>query len=316
MKFWVGVTDNTWFSNLAAGEFDEVNFWHPKGTAPFKAPSRSGAPLPFLFKLKSPHHAIAGGGYFAGYTSLPIWLAWDVFGPKNGTASLDALSQLLGRHHKAIDLNREIGCTVISNPFFLPRDQWLHDPPGFATNIVTGKFYDDSDEAGGHIWKHMRWHFHGSPALDLPAARRGEIGQSADIERWGQPTLVRPRLGQGAFRALVTNAYQRRCAITGENTLVALEAAHILPYSDDTSSHEVKNGMLLRADFHKLFDKGLVGVTPELTIKVSPRIREAWYNGKAYYRLDNQPLQVLPANPAERPDRDLLAWHMKNRFQD
>jgi HNH endonuclease len=63
---------------------------------------------------------------------------------------------------------------------------------------------------------------------------------------------VKPRLGQSSFRVLVTDAYKRRCAITGENTLVALEAAHIVPYSKD-GSHEIRNGLLLRADFHRLF---------------------------------------------------------------
>jgi putative restriction endonuclease len=103
-------------------------------------------------------------------------------------------------------------------------------------------------------------------------------------------------------------------SITGESTLVALEAAHIVPYSGD-GDHDVSNGLLLRADFHRLFDVGLVGVTPDLKVKVSPRIRETWFNGKAYYNLDNQPLSVVPLHQSMRPDRDRLEWHLQNRFQ-
>jgi putative restriction endonuclease len=33
--------------------------------------------------------------------------------------------------------------------------------------------------------------------------------------RYGKPILVQRRLGQGAFRLLVTDAYQRRCAVIG-----------------------------------------------------------------------------------------------------
>jgi hypothetical protein len=44
---------------------------------------------------------------------------------------------------------------------------------------------------------------------------------------FGKPVLIAPRLGQGAFRLQVTDAYGRRCAVTGERTLPALEAAHI-----------------------------------------------------------------------------------------
>lgn len=72
--------------------------------------------------------------------------------------------------------------------------------------------------------------------------------------RYGEPTLIRPRLGQGAFRASVTSVYQHRCALTGERTLPILDAAHIRPY-DQGGEHEVTNGLLLRTDIHRLFDK-------------------------------------------------------------
>ena len=96
MKFWVGVTDNKWYQFLSQLRPDEVNFWQPGGTPPFK-----GAPigLPFLFKLKRPYNHIAGGGYFVTYSSLPLSLAWEVFGQKNGCASLDELR----RTHRTID---------------------------------------------------------------------------------------------------------------------------------------------------------------------------------------------------------------------
>jgi putative restriction endonuclease len=135
-----------------------------------------------------------------------------------------------------------------------------------------------------------------------------------EVAKYGNPILVKPRLGQASFRVLVTDAYKRRCAITGESTLVALEAAHIVPYSND-GSHEIRNGLLLRADFHRLFDVGLVSINQDLRIKISPKIRETWFNGKAYYRLNDQPLSVIPDLPAHQPDPDRLGWHFKNCFQ-
>ena len=126
--------------------------------------------------------------------------------------------------------------------------------------------------------------------------------------------MMRPRLGQSSFRVMVTDAYKRKCAITGENTLAALEAAHIVPYGAE-GTHDVRNGLLLRADFHRLFDAGLVGVTPDLRIKISPRIRETYFNGKAYYRLNDQQLSVVPEQASQKPDPDRLNWHMQNTFQ-
>ena len=55
-------------------------------------------------------------------------------------------------------------------------------------------------------------------------------------------------------RFAVTSAYQSACAVTMEHSLPVLDAAHIRPYSDG-GEHEVSNGLLLRSDIHRLFDK-------------------------------------------------------------
>jgi putative restriction endonuclease len=110
------------------------------------------------------------------------------------------------------------------------------------------------------------------------------------------------------------DAYHRRCAITGESTLPVLEAAHILPFAE-AGPHDVENGMLLRSEFHGLFDRGLITVTPSLKVEVSPIIHEQWFNGQAYYRLHGRRLASLPTNEGDRPDPRFLAWHNENRFQ-
>ena len=66
---------------------------------------------------------------------------------------------------------------------------------------------------------------------------------------FGDPVLARQRLGQGAFRMLVTDSYQRRCAVTKEKALPVLEAAHIRPVSEG-------GGHLVTAGFFTL-DLGL-----------------------------------------------------------
>jgi putative restriction endonuclease len=102
--------------------------------------------------------------------------------------------------------------------------------------------------------------------------------------------------------------------VTGETTLPVLEAAHILPFSDRGPNH-VSNGLLLRSDFHKLFDAGLITITPGLTIEVSSRIREEWFNGKAYYRLSGKPLANKPSKVEHLPAPAFLKWHNENRFR-
>lgn len=124
--------------------------------------------------------------------------------------------------------------------------------------------------------------------------------------------LARRRKGQGAFRVLVTDTYERQCAITREHTLPVLEAAHIQPVAEG-GQHLVSNGLLLRSDVHTLFDRGYVTVTPDLRFRVSPRLNDDWKNGKIYYQLDGQPI-YLPKDASCRPDPRQLEWHADGEF--
>ncbi|MCV2217736.1 HNH endonuclease [Thauera sp. Sel9] len=305
MKFWVGVTDNAWFSFLSQSAPDEVNFWQPRGATTYAGLTPG---TPFLFKLKRPYHHIVGGGYFVKSTSLPLSIAWEAFGHKNGAAQRSVFEKMI-RSLLADPAARdpEIGCTVLAQPFFWPREAWIPDPIDFSANIVRGRYYDTAEPAGEHLWAEVQARVTAQPS-EPPG-----VSEPVSLQRYGAPVPIRPRLGQGAFRVLVTDAYQRRCALTGESTLPVLEAAHIQPYAE-SGPHDPANGLLLRSDFHKLFDIGLVTITPDYHIEVSPRIREEWFNGKAYYRLHGQPLLRLPEHPDQRPGAAYLRWHNENRY--
>jgi len=110
----------------------------------------------------------------------------------------------------------------------------------------------------------------------------------------------------------VADAYERRCAMTAERTLPALDAAHIIPYAQN-GEHRLDNGLLLRKDLHALFDAGYLGIGSDMRVEVSPRIREDYENGRDYYALAGRPLR-LPADPAARPNPLFLDWHASERF--
>lgn len=307
MKIWTGVTDNSWYQNLAKlSDLDEVNFWHPSGKPPFKSLPEG---TPFLFKLKSPNHHIAGGGLFIKYESLPLELAWEAFGEKNGARSFSEFERLIySARGKNADQQRDIGCSILGEPFFFAREDWIPMHSDFSTNIVSGKGFDTSQSDGARLWAAVERVLQARLPRNLIAERPAQPAQ------FGPPTLIRPRRGQGTFRALVTNAYGRRCAITGESTLPVLEAAHIKAVKSD-GLNNTYNGLLLRSDFHKLFDAGLVTVTPEHLILVSGRIKEQWFNGKAYNRLHGEALASLPDSVGDRPHPDFLRWHNENVFE-
>jgi putative restriction endonuclease len=296
----VGVTDKNWFEFLRAQAPDEVNFWQP--SAKRRAVDLE-AGAPFLFKLHAPHNFIVGGGFFVRYSALPARLAWDAFGRKNGVDDYGDLRRRVERYRKEpVVGDPDIGCNVLNGPFFFDEADWIPVPDGWAHNIVQGKSYDTTDRDGARLWTAVTERLHPAP-----------MGQAREAPRFGADYLTRARLGQGAFRVLVTDAYQRRCAVTGERTLPVLEAAHIRPFAE-RGPHHVENGLLLRSDLHTLFDRGYLTVTEELRVEVSARIREQFNNGREYYKHHGQPLQVTPRAAAERPSRDLLRWHNEHCF--
>ena len=303
MKFWLGITDNRWYDFVRSRGCTEVNFWQPSARRPFRDLPEG---TPFLFKLKRPFNHIAGGGYFVRFTTLPLATAWDAFGEANGAPSIAEFARLIASNlSNPIGTNPEIGCNVLANVFFLPKDRWVEVDGRFPRAVMRGATRDTDDATGQSIWNEVT-----AAARDLGVADEHQLGQQP---RFGRPFLTQARLGQGAFRTLVTDAYKRRCAVTGESTLPVLEAAHIRSYADQ-GPHAVSNGLLLRSDFHKLFDLGLVTVQPDYRIRVSKRIHEQWFNGKAYYSLDGKELRALPDDPADHPNAEYLRWHNEERF--
>ena len=114
MQGWIAVTDYRWYERLLEDELedDDVNFWQPSARAPKHMPTGT----PFFFKLKAPHNAICGFGYFAGFSVLPDWLAWDSFGRANGVSSLSELRERLAKIRRGakIPSRPEIGCCMIA----------------------------------------------------------------------------------------------------------------------------------------------------------------------------------------------------------
>lgn len=322
MNGFIATTDQDWYQYLLTRpDLDEVNFWAPSGKAALK---KVPFGAPFFFKLKRPYHAIGGFGYLGPITSIPLSLAWEAFGQKNGAPDRTTMLARI-RKYRTADRGRDgrpdpdplVGCRTILQPVFFPPEAWVPAPSDWAPNIVQGNTYDLTYGEGRRVWQACCAH---ARALSAPFIG-DSIAAAADAgalhDRYGADQLIRPRLGQGAFRLAVTEAYARSCAATGEHSLPVLDAAHIQPYADG-GAHEITNGLLLRADLHRLYDAGYVTVTPDYEFRVSPALRDEYANGRIYYDLEHtlrahRATIRLPANPAHRPDRDRLAWHVEGR---
>jgi putative restriction endonuclease len=300
VNIFVGVTDSDWFHFLATRQPDEVNFWSP---SPRGFQSLKPGEL-FLFKLHAPLNFIVGGGIYSHSSIVPLSLAWEAFETKNGAATLAEMRQRIMHYRRkegTSEREPQIGCRILTSPFFWPRERWIMAPSDWASQTVVGKTYDADDAEGRRLWDAV--------------SERSEIGSDAEPDianRFGSPILVRPRLGQGAFRVLVTDAYERRCAVSGEKTLPILDAAHIQSYSDG-GAHEGSNGLLLRTDIHKLFDLGYVTFDMDQRFVVSRRLKEDFDNGRHYYDLHGSALRP-PRLREAAPSNGALEWHREHRF--
>lgn len=309
MQFYVGLTDTRWFNFLRQEPREDVNFWKPLGGTNFGAVP-SGAP--FLLKLRKPEHCIAGVGFFTNQILLPVATAWDMFGPRNGFADYAEFAAAIQGYRKAAGKeyrpDPEINCLVLTAPIFFRKPDWIPAPADWRDPIVTGKVYNTQTPIGGQLWADVSatmLRYQQSPFLQ-ELATESMVLESPALYR---EALTKVRIGQGAFQALVTQAYGKKCAISGEKTLPVLEAAHIQPFSQ-AGPNSLANGLLLRSDLHKLFDRHYLTIdADDRTIHVSSRIREEFSNGKEYYKFDKQPLAVLPQNRLDQPARQYLQYH-------
>ncbi|MEO7310215.1 MAG: HNH endonuclease [Chitinophagaceae bacterium] len=312
MKFYLGVTDNNWFNYLSKIYREDVNFWQPGGNVNFKVLT---AGAPFLFKLRSPLNAIAGIGFFSSHTFLPISIAWDTFRERNGCETFNEFSRMiLGYRNDKVNINPTIGCIVLTNPIFFKREDWIETPSDWSKSIVQGKSYNTEDFIGNGIWKQVEYLLGKYLQNTIDPDKSLYMVQEPEFPAYGKSILTKVRIGQGAFRVLVTDAYSKKCSITGEKTLPVLEAAHIKPFVE-SGPHFTSNGILLRSDMHKLFDSGYLTITNDFKIEVSSRIKEEFQNGKEYYQYHGKDLLYLPGKEIDRPHEKYINYHNANIYK-
>ena len=155
--------------------------------------------------------------------------------------------------------------------------------------------------------------FHGFEIEEFESLIEDEMGilQGSGIEgfeasrvrerAWQQVTQ---RRGQSQFREMLLNAYDNRCAVTRANEPVVLEAAHISPY-DGPASNTSDNGILLKSDIHKLFDRGLLVIQSDYTTLIAPTLRNGQYAIHEGQRI------LLPEKRGFHPSTRLLENHME-----
>jgi hypothetical protein len=111
-------------------------------------------------------------------------------------------------------------------------------------------------------------------------------------------TVSRIKRRQAQFKKDLISLYDR-CALTGETTLQALDAAHICEaHTGGTTS--VNNGILLRSDLHRLYDAGIFEITMNGTIKITGDISKEYIEILSGKKIDLKILKRISQSLAER----------------
>jgi putative restriction endonuclease len=136
-----------------------------------------------------------------------------------------------------------------------------------------------------------------------------ESGPAREIERRYATRETKQRLHQSAFREMVLDAYQERCAFSGFPVRRLLQAAHIVADSETEGIASVRNGIALSILHHAAFDSHLLGISPDGVIVVSERLMqitdgpllEQGIKASAGSRIH------FPMRKSDWPDRNFLA---------
>jgi putative restriction endonuclease len=305
--FYIGNTDNEWFDFLKARQpLEDVNFWKPSPQV-FRAIDEGQL---FVFRLKAPRNAIGGYGVLASSINVPIQLAWDSLGERNGSESMLGMLRAIRKYRAGDNINPQslIGCRVLVSPVFFEPDEWFEIPNDWSSSIVTGKVYNTESSEGARVMRELELRTNPTTLFGREKKEFENNGLSdTQQERYGAPIQVKPRLGQGAFRIKVADAYSFGCALSDTKVLPALEAAHIRPYASG-GTHEISNGIFLRKDIHSVLDSGFATITDDYTFHVSAKITDVFNNGSEYKRLHGTKLKS-PNMQLAKPSLDSIRWH-------
>lgn len=123
------------------------------------------------------------------------------------------------------------------------------------------------------------------------------------------------RIGQQFFRRAVISAYAGRCCITGLSHPILLVASHIVPWrSDENNRLNPRNGLCLSTLHDKAFDKGLITIRPDYTIKISSSTRQLADNRFAMDWLVDLEGKMITLPDKFSPSLEFIEWHNEHIF--
>lgn len=133
---------------------------------------------------------------------------------------------------------------------------------------------------------------------------------NSDLRGETREVIIKQRINQNVFRAMILNNYRTRCAITGIDIPELLIASHIIPWAKDEENRlNPSNGICLSALYDKAFDQGLISIDNDYKILLSKRITE--FCNKDYFEIHFASINHKKIELPEEhlPNPAFLEWH-------
>ena len=137
-----------------------------------------------------------------------------------------------------------------------------------------------------------------------------EIVKRLPAKRQTTIATIKKMVRESDFNDRVLTAYKNKCAFSGMQ-LKLIDAAHILPVSNENSTDETCNGIALSALYHCAYDKGLVTFNEQYQIVVNPLkmkyLRDIGFDsGMVKFIKDLRPIINFPPAVRDRPHVDFI----------
>lgn len=157
---------------------------------------------------------------------------------------------------------------------------------------------------------------------DVPLEQTAPESESVAMAEFpvGEDLIVQAKVrrGQRFFRQALYTNYGGRCVISGIRTPALLTASHIIPwYKDKDRRCDPRNGLLLSAFHDRAFDRGYLTVSADLTVVLSPALRDesdSEFGCAGLHRIAGKPLR-LPEKLKFAPSAEALEYHRAHIFK-
>jgi len=294
----LGSTSPEWLDFHQQYNLQIANFWQPTPRNPRNI--RFGDRWYFCRRNAG---QIDGYGTFIAWRSMRIIDAWNMYAQGNGVENLANFIDAVNQASANNDHTEEsiIGCIELQDLAYF-QDPVIIQHANIRPLNSSFRYILETDPIEDFfIAENRDWEAPDIPfnPCDLNEARPFEMRN------------IRIRRNQANFRNALLAVYGANCAISGPQPKEVLDAAHIQPYVNASSNHR-ENGLLLRADLHRLFDRGVMTIDEELIV----RFCDAFIDQNCSYKPFNGNRLVFSDDDdiATRPSQAALEYHRTQRF--